>query len=634
MSLIGLKETIMLVLGMILIYTLFYLRTHDDIFSTSITTQNQLSPFGNDIDANTAITGTEQPTQTKELPTAVIEEVQIPDWLANKDAYDFSNLTAENLFELATISHQQDHDFFPENQNTLVYLLKAKELGFQSDEFEQLLTTVHASLYTQSDQAVRDYDAKTLTALTARLKSMDENDPRIQNYTNQISVIYTLERLRGEIVQHIQAGRLYDTDQKDAVHTLLVAFELDPNYQPILELKEQILSLINQTAIRAAQELDFTIADEQITILNEIEPTHPITLTTINEIENQKQDRFAYLDQQFYAAINDLNISRAENMINELKELEIAAGQIQGYEDLFQKTQIYGPYDIHDQFNDLLNNGQNGPTMVVMPAGSYYMGNQTGPKHQRPRHLVEFDYGFAVSQTEITVGQFKQFTQASNYTTTAEKNNRAKVYDEGSGRFKEKFNINWRHDYLGKPADDNLPVIHISWDDAAAYANWLQSSTGQNYRLLSESEFEYILKGNSETIYPWGNQQPNQILGNFSGAKDKFKRSRIRWREGFENYEDGHWGPAPAGSFIKNLLGLYDLSGNVMEWVEDCWHDSYTRAPSDGSTWVNPGCSERVIRGGNWGSAIEEYEVSHRVKAKNDLTDPRLGFRVAKTLTF
>jgi formylglycine-generating enzyme required for sulfatase activity len=629
MSLVSFKEAIMLLLGIGLIYSLFYLRTHEDVFENG--SDVQLVSTQTQDNTSTIITAESQP---KVLPAAVIEEVQIPDWLANKEDFDVSNLTADDLLELARISHEQDHDFFPENQNTLVYLLKAKELGLESDEIEELLTTVHASLYTQAEQAIMEYDAKTLTALTARLKSIDTDDPKVKEFTDKISLIYTLDRLSEEITAHINEGSLYEPDQNDAIHTLLVALELDANYQPLIELKDQLLDTISQIALRAAEEHDFTIADQNTSILIEIDANHPTTTLTINEIESQKQNRFAYLDQQFYSAVNNLNMSRAQDMIDELIELEIAEGQITGYTQLLEKTQKYGPYDIQDEFNDLLSSGQPGPTMIVMPAGSFFMGSKTGPKHQRPRHLVQIDYGFAVSETEITVGQFRKFIEASNYKTTAEKLNRAKIYDERTGRFKDKFNINWQHDYLGKIADGNLPVIHVSWDDANAYANWLNSNTGENYRLLSESEFEYVLSANNETIYPWGNQTPTQVWGNFSGAKDKFRRSRIRWREGFAEYEDGYWGPAPVGSFIKNLFGLHDLSGNVMEWVDDCWHDSYTRAPTDGRSWVNRGCSDRVIRGGHWGSATEEYQIHHRVKAKSTLTDPRLGFRVAKTLAY
>lgn len=621
------KELSMLLLGFVLLYSLYYLRTHDQIFNHSSPTITPSQSLVEEV--------AEKPVpEPKVLPPAVLEQVEIPEWLNDSSEYELENLTVNDLLKLAQLAHEQGHDFFPDNQNTLVYLLNAKELGVDSPEVDELLTTINARLYTDAEQAIRDYDAQTLTALTSRLKSINENDPNINNYTNQISVIYTLDRLAKEANQYLLANTLYLDNQKDAVHTLINALKIDENYQPLLVLKTQILDSLKSTALRAAQELDFTIADEQIRIMKELDEIHPSTLSTINEIQQQKQSRFAYLDQQFYIAINDLNLNRANTMIEELSDLEVSASQLNGYIELYEKTRIYGAHEIGSEFNDLTANGRPGPTMVVMPTGSFYMGSQTGPKHQRPRHLVEIDYGFAVAKNEVTVGEFKAFIDATNYQTTAERNNRSEIYDEGTGRFKNKYNINWRNDYLGKPANENLPVIHVSWQDANAYSNWLSETTGENYRLLSEGEFEYILANGKNTLYPWGNEEPQQTWGNFSGAKDKFKRSRIRWREGFTDYSDGYWGPAPVGSFITNILGLNDLSGNVMEWVDDCWHDSYIRAPGDGSAWVNRGCENRVIRGGNWGSANTEYKVHHRIKAEINLTDPRLGFRVAKTLRF
>ncbi len=625
---ISFKETIMLVLGLVLMYGLYYLRTHEQLFAVPTLSTEPQETTTLDLEVLPEV------VKPKTLPPAVLETVEIPDWLASKDDYDLSNLTADDLLELAKISHQQNHDFFPDNQNTLVYLLKAKEQGIESTEIEQLLTTLHATLYDQAEQANSEYDADKLTALTARLKSIDSQDPKIATYTDQIGVIYTLQRLNREINVHIENNRLYETDQNDAVHTLISALTIDNNYQPILDLKTQVLNLLQNQALRAAQELDFSIADQQVDIMRELDTNHEITTGTITDIQTQKQNRFAYLDQQFYAAINDLNLSRAANMISELSDLKIAASQLSGYQALFDQTQLYGPHKVGDEFNDILKTGGTGPRMVVIPNGEFYMGSQTGAKHQRPRHLVQFDYGFAVAKQEITVREFQQFITATNYQTTAEIANRTAVYDEATGRFKDKFNINWRHDFLGKLATDDLPVVHVSWQDAKAYADWLSTTTGEAYRLPSESEFEYLLNANNAKVYPWGDDQPTQVWGNFSGAKDKFKRSRIRWREGFSDYEDGYWGPAPVGSFIQSLFGLYDLSGNVMEWVEDCWHDSYTRAPRDGSAWVNRGCDNRVIRGGNWASAIEEYQVHHRVSAEDNLTDPRIGFRVAKTFNY
>jgi len=628
LSIISFKEAAMLALGLALIYSLYYLRTQEQIFPATNLNAQTIENLSAE-----AVVAAPLP-KPKVLPPAVLETVEIPDWLASKDDYDLSNLTADDLLDLAKISHEQNHDFFPDNQNTLVYLLKAKELGVESTEIEQLLTTLHASLYDQAEQAISIYDAKMLTALTARLKSIDENDSKIAGYTDRIGMIYTLKRLHNEISDHLKNNRIYEVDQSDAVHTLISALDVDATYQPLLDLKAQTLNQIQAQALRAARELDFGIADEKIFIMHKLDSLHHITQTTVANIQAQKQNRFTYLDQQFYAAINNLNLDRATDMIDELAELEIAINQLSGYQALLQKTQTYGPHEIGDEFNDILTSGGTGPSMVVMPLGEFHMGNQTGAKHQRPRHLVEIKYGFAIAKHEVTVDEFQKFITATNHQTTAEKLKRTKVYDEITGRFKDKYNVNWRHNYLGKTAESHLPVIHISWQDAKAYANWLSAETGENYRLLSESEYEYLLNPNNAKIYPWGEGDPIQIWGNFSGAKDKFKRTRIRWREGFSDYEDGFWGPAPVGSFIQSLNGLYDLSGNVMEWVEDCWHDSYIRAPRNGLAWVNRGCENRVIRGGNWSSAIEEYRIHHRISAEAELTDPRIGFRVAKTFNY
>ena len=301
MPVISIKETAMLILGFGLVYSLYYLRTHDAIFEAPVPLVSSNAAEN----LNTAIAI--QP-EAKVLPQAVREEVQIPDWLSNKSDFDLSNLTIDDLLALAKISHEQDHDFFPENQNTLVYLLKAKELGIDPAEIDELLTTIHASLYDQAEQAIRNYDAKTLTALTARLKSIDSQDPKIQPYTDQISLIYTLERMRDEIEMHIRDGRLYEDDQNDAIHTLMVAQELDAGFQPLIELKTALIETVSQLALRSAQELDFPIADTYIDILNEIDPSDTVTIETISNIQNQKQNRFAYLDQQFYTAIFQLSI--------------------------------------------------------------------------------------------------------------------------------------------------------------------------------------------------------------------------------------------------------------------------------------------------------------------------------------
>jgi len=190
--------------------------------------------------------------------------------------------------------------------------------------------------------------------------------------------------------------------------------------------------------------------------------------------------------------------------------------------------------------------------------------------------------------------------------------------------------VNWRDNYLGETADDDLPVIHVSWNDATAYAEWLTEQTGRSYRLPTEAEFEYALRAGTQTTYWWG-RRPDEEPENVTGDGDEFLDQR-RWTVAFDRWSDGYWGPAPAGSLVANPFGLFDMGGNVMEWVLDCWHDSYVRAPTDGSAWVNPGCNRRVIRGASWSSTPAMSRSAFRLSSRTDVADARVGFRVARDL--
>ena len=174
-------------------------------------------------------------------------------------------------------------------------------------------------------------------------------------------------------------------------------------------------------------------------------------------------------------------------------------------------------------------------------------------------------------------------------------------------------------------------MVHVNLSDAQAYAKWLSEKTGLVYRLPSEAEFEYVLRAGNDTIYPWGNQAPKKVVANLAGAGDKSTQSRS-WGNAIAGYRDFHWGAAPVRSFPKELWGTFDVSGNVEEWVQDCWHDSYQRAPSDSSAWVNPGCKMGVTRGASWASSLDEARVSFRMATPMKTHNARIGFRVVRAL--
>jgi formylglycine-generating enzyme required for sulfatase activity len=158
-------------------------------------------------------------------------------------------------------------------------------------------------------------------------------------------------------------------------------------------------------------------------------------------------------------------------------------------------------------------------------------------------------------------------------------------------------------------------VINVSWKDAVAYAEWLSKQTGKRYRLPTEAEWEFAARAGTTTSYWWG----DEVVENRANCRGC----------------GSQWGgeqTAPAGSFKPNPFGLYDTAGNVWEWVQDCWHDSYKGAPGDGSAWEEEGCGQRVMRGGSWGNGPEDVRSAGRSRNYPDSRSIHVGFRLAQDI--
>lgn len=329
-------------------------------------------------------------------------------------------------------------------------------------------------------------------------------------------------------------------------------------------------------------------------------------------------------------------LKRAQKQIGELRGVAIENDwRIARVESRLELASRYGRRRPAQRFSDALEGGGMGPPLVVLPHGEFMMGapqdEADSDKAEWPQHRVQFQRGFALSRTEITVADFGRFIHATQYRTRADRRGYSVVYDERSGNFVLRNDITWQHDYSGRRASPNLPVIHVDIRDVEAYAEWLSSVTGKRYRLPSEAEFEYALRAGSQSRFPWGEADPPRQTGNLTGARDRSPSGR-NWGNAFERYGDGHWGPAPAGSYRANTFGLYDLEGNVSEWVMDCWHVGYRRAPADGGPWYNPGCRSRVVRGASWSSAPAQARSAWRMLQAHDVTNARTGFRVARDI--
>lgn len=295
----------------------------------------------------------------------------------------------------------------------------------------------------------------------------------------------------------------------------------------------------------------------------------------------------------------------------------------------------YGLQRPGQRFTDALVGGGRGPEMVVVPHGGFRMGARDNEpdasNSERPSRYVRFDRGFAIARTEVTVGEFRSFVLAGEYRLRAVRRGHSLVYDERGGNFVRRSGIDWRHDHLGRVADDAMPVLHVSARDAEAYARWLSERSGQRYRLPSEAEFEYALRAGAPGRYPWGDRPPTSDTGNLTGGGDRSPGGRT-WGNAFVGYSDGYWGPAPVARFRANAFDIHDMEGNVSEWVADCWHDGYRRAPTKGEAWVNPGCRTRVVRGGAWSNAPAQSRAAWRSQAEADATNALTGFRVVREL--
>lgn len=295
----------------------------------------------------------------------------------------------------------------------------------------------------------------------------------------------------------------------------------------------------------------------------------------------------------------------------------------------------YGLYGPGQALRDRLSDGF-GPQMVVVPHGQYQMGADAqdgrAAEAERPAHAVRFDRGFAMSATEVTVAEFGRFVEQAAARPRATRRGHSTVYELRTGNFTRRSGVDWRSDYAGAPAAPDDPVMHVSVRDAEAYAAWLSAQSGQHYRLPSEAEFEYVLRAGRTGRYPWGNAaSPPAGSGNFTGDGDVSPGGR-RWSNAFAGYSDGWWGPAPVARFAPNPWGVYDMEGNLSEWVADCWHASYRRAPADGQAWYNPGCRQRVARGGNWANAPVQVRAAWRWQQESDVTNARIGFRLVRGL--
>lgn len=241
---------------------------------------------------------------------------------------------------------------------------------------------------------------------------------------------------------------------------------------------------------------------------------------------------------------------------------------------------------------DRLRSGGLGPKIVQLPAGKFFMGTKLIPGFlpgiEQPYHEVIITHSFYIASYETSFDEYELFAKANGIPIPN---------DSGFGR-------------------GNHPVINVTWNDAQKYTEWLSKETGYHYYLPSESQWEYAARAGTDTNFWWGNESKKNMTVCFMTCGSKWDSIST----------------APVGSFKPNPFGLFDTSGNVMEWTQDCHNLNYANAPTDGKPWLTGDCSQRIVRGGAFNKPISLARSASRFKLPTDGRFNMLGFRVARDL--
>ena len=275
----------------------------------------------------------------------------------------------------------------------------------------------------------------------------------------------------------------------------------------------------------------------------------------------------------------------------------------------------------------------------MIPSGRFTMGSpdsEPGRKDiEGPQRSVEVASNFAVGRYAITRDQYEQFVKTTG-----------RLYDNGCN-----VESSDGKEFIPNPAlsfqspgfrqDGRHPVVCVNWDDAHAYVKWLSEKTGKPYRLLTEAEREYVTRAGTSSPYWWGDtarpEQANYYLeqsGSDPMESTKAKLASVGNKVGaLSAVPSPAKGTVPVHLYLPNPWGLFQVHGNVAEWVEDCWNRSYMGAPANSAAVTTGNCDRRVLRGGSWNYRATDLRSAYREFAPKDARYAHVGFRVARDIS-
>jgi formylglycine-generating enzyme required for sulfatase activity len=276
------------------------------------------------------------------------------------------------------------------------------------------------------------------------------------------------------------------------------------------------------------------------------------------------------------------------------------------------------------------------PELALAPPGRFLMGSAPDAVEldattgESPAAAVSFARPFYVSRREITVGEFRRYIEA----THAEPAAGCRIWLGGQWVFER--DRSWRDPGFALPPQDDEPVVCVNWEDARGYAEWLSKESGKHYRLPSEAEWEYVARGGTSFPRFWGERDSNEdavlsLACDFANVYDSSAVDTNRFPWPNARCSDRHAALAPVGRYKPNAFGVFDIIGNVREWVMDCYTASYAGRPEDGRAWTwQGGCESKGVRGGSWASRPRNARAPARGAEKTAARQSDLGFRVVR----
>ncbi len=468
---------------------------------------------------------------------------------------------------------------------------------------------------TEKQPVAQEVESKSDTESETRDAAREEE---ARQRDERISVLLNAAR------EDLASDRLTSPAGANAWEKFQAVLELSPGHPAATDGLESVIGRYERIFDAALARKEFRKAQRYVSRIRQVRPDAPVLaslgvrLTSARDAERKRrqleqeaergrQARMAAFRDRFEAALSAGDIAVAGEYLDSMRTFGADATLLSEAEGrLSASREEAGPggrLAVGRVFRDCARC----PEMVIVPSGSFRIGSPGSEEdrddNEGPRQDVKIDYRFAVGLFEVTFAEWDACADAGGCGGYLPE-------DEGWGR-------------------GSRPVINVSWRDAQEYTKWLSEKTGHSYRLLSESEWEYVARAGTTTARYWGESSEDQC-GYANGADEEAQQYNSSWA--VASCDDKAYRTSPVGSYVSNEFGLHDVLGNVWEWVADCWNGSYSGAPVDGGARESGDCSKRVLRGGSWFNGPGFLRSALRYRNSTGYRSNLSGFRVARTL--